>query len=106
MKRNWDLIRLMLLGIEDCTLHKIRGYNTDEILYHFFLLEGARFIENTKERGIILTPKGDELVSTLRDPMTYQKAMKIIESKDVGATEEILVALIKKLKADLAPNDN
>lgn len=102
MKRNWDLIRLMLLGIEDHTLQEIKDYNAAEIIYHLSLLKRSRYIDDNENRFLCLTVKGEELADILRDQVTYQKAMKIMKSYDGTAVQEILVGLIKKLKAEIS----
>ena len=99
MKHNWDLTRLLLLGIQENTLHKIKNYNAAEIIHHFDLLEQAGYITVRQGRGFFeLTPHGEYMCETLRDESTYRKALEVIEQGGGGAIEEVVVGIIERLK--------
>lgn len=97
MKRSWDLIRALLIGMSECKLHEIKDHNAGEILYHWYLLNDAGYIDATRWNGNI-TPKGKQILEALRDDRAYACALEIIEQNGGGATEEVLVGLIEKQK--------
>lgn len=110
MKRDWDLIRLLLLGIENHSVDQIQGYSQEQIEYHLYLLCNGGFVDpstslrvNTdRSRGVEgnsinnyqLNQRGIVLLKELRDEQKYRKAMEFIEERGGGATEEILVGVI------------
>lgn len=95
MKRNWDLIRLLLLKFENGdTFPGFDNYSDQTVGYHFKLLVPDYVLT---EDGIKLTERGKELLNVLRDERKYKLAMQEIEAAGGGATTEVLIGLIKRM---------
>ena len=94
MKRNWDLVRALLIRVKDDDTSVISNYSDEEVGFHFKLLVPDYILT---EDGIGLTPKGLELCDELRDERKYNLAMKEIEAAGFGASTEILAWLIKRI---------
>lgn len=98
MRHDWNLIRLLLIGIEkDGFSLEMGNYTEQQIGSSFILLSKSRYIEVT-DKKISLTSKGIQLLGALSNSKSYQKAMEIIESYGGDETKEILIRLIKELK--------
>ena len=110
MKRDWHLIRHLLLNIENNEssfwgknlLEKyppdwqLGKYSPEECQYHLNLLIDADFIEGNLTDGYQCSWLGKQLIDTLRDERKYNLAIKEIEANGGGATTEVLVGLIKR----------
>lgn len=95
MKRDWNLIRTLLLKLENGdTFPGFDDYSDEEVGYHFKLLVPDYV---STEDGIALTERGNELLNALRDERKYKLAMKEIESRGLGPFSELLVDLIKRI---------
>ncbi len=92
MKRNWDLIRDLLLEIEALepghlvTLHCTDEHSLGEVDYHLHLMEQAGLVECREQRqwngesgrvASALTLQGHDLLDSIRDQETWdaKKAM-------------------------------
>ena len=116
MKRDFDLIRLILLEIErtptygDSVDLQLDGYNDDQVTYHIALLSelglvtgGKRVIGSPTWFGIRLTWDGHEFLDASRDNERWAKAKSIagkLGSVTIAVLREILTEL---LKAQLPP---
>lgn len=94
MKRNWDLVRALLIRLKDNDTSVISDYGDEEVGYHFKLLVPGYV---STEDGIKLTDRGNELLDILRDERKYKLAMQEIEANGGGVTTEVLVGLIKRM---------
>lgn len=98
MNRDWKLIRIMLLQMEDPEYSGgIENYSSEVLDFHLTLLFDAKLIHDQNWK-IELTVKGKELLDVLRNPDTFLKAMEIIEQNGGAATEKVLIGLIEKQK--------
>lgn len=110
MKLNYDLIRLLLLKIEDITDGYSEFYNADiikafsdysgaVILYHLKYLDDAGYIERYRHNVIIdITPIGREYLNSVRNNDIWEKTKQKIQSfGDVSLPiiTEVSSALIK-----------
>jgi hypothetical protein len=112
MKRDIDLIRTILLRIEesdDPTKINIKDFSIDhsidQIHYHLSLLHEAGFIHVNHFRGIILsvsglTWNGHDFLAAARDKGRWEKAKEVIFNK-LGSNIFIF-DLLKQLLVDLA----
>jgi hypothetical protein len=113
MKRDMDLIREILIKIEEFPKHdmadipKIEGYSDVEIYYHVMLLAKAGLIEAYDSSGgsqLIWFPKrltwdGYEFLEAARDNTRWDNAKKFVLDKTGGIAFEILKAyLFQKMK--------
>jgi hypothetical protein len=115
MKRDMELIRKILLAIEDSPTGyapneiKVEGYTDDQIGYHEYLLVKAGLARGTETTNtgslspsvIImgLTWEGHEFIDASRDEPRWKTAMGIVKEKSgsitMGALKDLLTSLIK-----------
>lgn len=111
MKRDMDLIRLLLLDTEDEELRPdLSGYTDQQKIYHSALLIEAGLIDGhvqTDERGIPsatvclrLTWAGHEFLDAARNDTIWKKASEKIKQSGVQVTVSVLEELLKKLLKD------
>ncbi|CCE25782.1 DUF2513 domain-containing protein [Methylotuvimicrobium alcaliphilum] len=113
MKRDWELVRKILLKIEALETIKrsvvcaqdIEDYDEENVSYHIYLLEQAGLIEaavqkhhNTGIRALAynLTWSGHEFLDVIRDPDIWQQT-KEGAKKATGFSLELLRDLAKGL---------
>lgn len=101
MKRDMDLIRLILLKIENSEDEEIenltiKGYSTKEILYNAKLLEQNNMIEYCKEDIIgnyyigSMTWDGSDYLDKVRDDSKWKKIKDVIKEKALPFTFDIV----------------
>lgn len=115
MKRDLDLIRKIILAVEDLptgtVLHdiKVEGYSPAEIGYHSYLIVDAglakgndvQTLSDTSPNWQILqlTSEGHEFAEAARNETTWNKAKGIVKEKGGGATldvmKQVLIGVIK-----------
>lgn len=105
MKRNWELIRKILLKLEqkvdDTPLdsESIKGFSVDVVEYHYQLLEQAKLIEIKHN----LTWQGHEFLDKIRSDTAWNKIKQIIKTKGIDlsfdaiklAGKSLLISLLK-----------
>lgn len=111
MKRDWELVREILLKIESldsikqCAVRPqdIEGYTEENVSYHIYLLDQAGLIEaavqkhhNTGIKGLAynLTWSGHELLDAIRDSDIWRETKSIVKQTG-GFSLELLTALAK-----------
>lgn len=113
MKRNNELIRRIILKIEDqpealadLTASAWPADNEDEVNYHLQLLIEAKIIEGTCQvrrssishcRVSRLTWKGHELADAFRRDTTWASIKQVAIDKGIDLTVEIIPALFRNL---------
>ncbi|MFU2088987.1 DUF2513 domain-containing protein [Avibacterium avium] len=98
MKRNWDLIRKILLKLEEkadstswLESDGIKGYDSQTIAYHYKLLKNAGIIEaidistmgEENFAAISLTWQGHEFLDKIRNDAVWNKIKSTIKSKSL-----------------------
>lgn len=112
MKRDLDLIRKMLLAIEDAptgfapTL-KFEGFTDAQVGYHAFLLIDAGLAKGTdvtphnsdgpKATIQHLTWEGHEFADAAKDESRWKKAKSMVAEKGSGITLDVMKALLISL---------
>ncbi len=96
MKRDWTLIRKLLLGVESNSINPFKEYTQEQVEYHLYLLSDGGFIEDSTG-AYRFRWRGVELLDSLRDEQTFNKVMTEIEERGIGLATEVLVGLIKQL---------
>lgn len=120
MKRDFDLIRYLLLVVEnhqdskpiDSDTIQVEGYSDVQIGLHLNMMGDAGFIvmepwkSTTNDERIIKVPlifdltwKGHEYLDTIRDPKIW-KATKSLTSKIGSASFELVLEIAKALAKD------
>ena len=115
MKRDLELIRKMVLAIEDAPSGwapqdlKIEGYTDEQIGYHAYLLvdaglakgEDASTLGSPSPVGFIsrLNWAGHEFADAARDETRWRRAMGFVQEKTgtvtIGVLTQLLVSLMK-----------
>ncbi len=110
MKRNVELVRIILLEIEkkeeplEWITPEINGYSENEISYHIKILAEAGFVEATElsTRGtfqwgaVNLTWNGHEFLDASRNETIWKKTKSIINNKLGSASIEVVKELLIK----------
>lgn len=113
MKRDMDLIRLILLEIENSEDEEIenltiKGYSTKEILYNAKLLEQNNMIEYCKEDIIgnyyigSMTWDGNDFLDKVRDNSNWKKTKDVIKEKALPFTFDIVKSVATTLISSAA----
>lgn len=111
MKRNMDLVRTILLKIEEYPEPNgwvdisIEGYTNLEISYHIKLLSQAKLIEAVDGddtsgfdwRAISLTWEGHEFLDAAKNITVWEKTKALIKSKGLGESYEVVKFLLKEV---------
>ena len=115
MKRNMDLIRLILLEIEEQAAFPIDrltidGYTMKEVAYHCRLLHQHGFVDDYREEygddelvdfGVgELTWEGHEYLDTVRDDSFWSKTKQLLLDKGIPLTLETVKAATNTLIAE------
>ena len=122
MKRDMDLIRNLLMRIEefpskiddnyDYTMN-FKGYKNQEINFHLNLLKDAVYIDGIIQKSIInkhisinyetleLSWKGYEFLDLARDNTIWKKAKKTIADKIQTGSFEVLMAVLVQMAKDM-----
>jgi hypothetical protein len=106
VKRDLDLIRKLVLAVEDSPTGfvtgdiAVEGYSAEEIGYHSYLIVDAHLAEgfgltasgDTSPcwRILNLTSAGHDFADTVRSDSTWNKATSMIRDKAGGVTLDIL----------------
>ena len=114
MIRDMDLIRLILLGIEDSELYEILsldlcGYEEKEINYHLELLisDGLVAGEMNYSGGMRAAPlvrlemKGHDFLDNIRDESIWSKTKKVVISKGL---KTVSIELLKTVAQSIVKN--
>lgn len=112
MRRDLDLIRKMVLAIEDAPSGfapplAVEGYTAEQIGYHAHLLieagyaQGASMthMESPSPEALIrsLTWAGHEFAAAARDDTRWRKAMGVVKDKSGSVTLDVLKELLASL---------
>lgn len=113
MKRDFELIRKLVLAIEECPSGRvpegINGYTPEQVGYHNYLLvDGglARGVDATTLSDTLpnwkilhLTSAGHDFADAARSDSTWSKATTIVRAKAGGVTldvlKQVLVSVVK-----------
>jgi hypothetical protein len=112
MKRDIDLVRMLLIHLEEKPDDKmvkeleLDGYDKSNIKYHFILMDQAGLIRcerdvssSTSDRVINVFPfsltwQGHELLEASRNETTWKKAKSIVMTKSGAISVDVLKALL------------
>ena len=111
MKRDMDLVRKILLELEDTPYElggfdlELEGHSPDQISYHVMLLNEAGLIEandlstlgGPKWRPKRLTWAGHEFIEASRDESRWEKAKNIMKEKGSGMAFDVLRSVLIQL---------
>ncbi len=111
MKRDMDLVRKILLEIEEAPFSggwldfDLEGYDESELSYHTMLLDEAGLIEAidlSSMNTVIWKPKhltweGHEFLEASRDESRWKKALTIMKEKGGGMAFDVLKGVLIQL---------
>ncbi|RTT13496.1 DUF2513 domain-containing protein [Pseudomonas aeruginosa] len=120
MKRDWDIIRAILLELETSTtartslsMDAIEGLDAQEVAYNMQLLHEAGYIEASilnshsgdgKINAALakrLTNKGHDLLDSIRSETIWRKVKETFISKGVDMTFDLVISVGKKISENL-----
>lgn len=112
MKRNWDLIRKILLKLEEkadstswLESTDIKGYDAKTVAYHYKLLSNAGLIEAIDVSSLeeedfsatSLTWQGHEFLDKIRNDSVWNKVKSTVQSKSLDLSFDVIKRLQQKL---------
>ena len=116
MKRDWEIIRAILLKLEEAsspntnlTPDDLGQYPEQEVAYNMRLLDQAgyikgKFLESKSGDGAIhaaivmhMTSYGHELLDTIRNDTVWTKTKDTVKSKGLDMTFDVVIAVGKKI---------
>lgn len=116
MKRDWEIIRAILLKLEDAptantnlTPEKVSEFPAQEVAYNMRLLDQAgyvkgKFLESKSGDGAIaaaivlhMTNAGHELLDTIRSDTVWEKTKDTFKSKGLEMTFDLVLAVGKRI---------
>jgi len=113
MKRDMELIRKMVLAVEDAPTGfaphplKIAGYTEEQVGYHAYLMVDHGLAEATRVTTLAsegpqwvlrhLTSEGHDYAAAARDATTWRKAMSVVQEKGGAVTLDVVKALLSHL---------
>ena len=115
MKRNFDLVRDILLAAEEQDFNQSKaiapeGYSNEEIWYHIKIMEDGGLIRMKQHQNIELpapvfdglTWEGHEFLDSIRESNTWNKVKAILKDKSLGLSyESIKTAVVYSVKGAL-----
>jgi hypothetical protein len=110
MKRDMELIRLILLDVEGDEKPDLSGYTEEQQVYHMALLIEAEMIKGAVGEdqvgypkfasAIRLTWQGHEFLDAARNPSIWKKSIEKLKSAGASlplpVIQEMLISLLKK----------
>ncbi|WP_085314612.1 DUF2513 domain-containing protein [Derxia lacustris] len=116
MKRDWEIIRTVLLKLEEAptantnlTPNKLPEYAEQEVAYNMRLLDQAgyvngKFLESKSGNGAIhaaivtnMTIAGHELLDTIRSESVWSKTKETFKSKGLDMTFDLVISVGKRI---------
>ncbi|EPC1025587.1 DUF2513 domain-containing protein [Enterobacter hormaechei] len=115
MKRNWDLIREILVKGEALSEKEMFGetsfkeYDVNEVAYHLVMLDKAGFIEAINNGGLNhqtrictgLTWEGYDFLDKIRDKAVWNRTKTILKDKGLELTFATIKVAATKAITDL-----
>ena len=109
MKRDWELVREILLRVEDLPKDRdlwvkdFTGKDPDMVIYHVHLLRQAGFLEGDRPREKVmpgdLTWEGHEFIDTIRPEPVWRRVKAYAAEKGLDLSLEVIkttaVAVLK-----------
>ncbi|AHG75388.1 hypothetical protein X808_8650 [Mannheimia varigena USDA-ARS-USMARC-1296] len=114
MKRNWDLIRKILLKLEEkadsiswLESTDIKGYDAKTVAYHYKLLSNAGLIEAIDVSSLeeedfsatSLTWQGHEFLDKIRNDSVWNKVKSTVQSKSLDLSFDVIKTVATKIIA-------
>lgn len=114
MRRDMDLIRLLLLDIEGEEEVDLSDYTEDQILYHRHQLVGAKLISGESKvrflpdgtriyytsKDYLLTFEGHDFLDDTRDITVWKKVKEKVAEKGSTVSWTVITAIAKKIVMD------
>lgn len=111
MKRDLDLIRRILLALEDEKPESLTGENQELVSYHVQLLLDAEYVKGTvvwdreaKPHGYVverITMNGYDYLDSVRDPKVWKETRSLLEKVGGSATLEVVKDVSAKVMVEL-----
>jgi Hypothetical protein (DUF2513) len=106
LKRDMDLIRYILLEIEEkesttsWTTLSLEGYSDEQVNYHLDLLDQVGFLEVKKlinERHMVrnLTMRGHDFLDNAKNESVWNKTKAVIKDHGGSASMQVILEVLK-----------
>ena len=118
MKRNWDLIRKILIKLEEkadstswLESDRIKGYDSISVAYHYKLLKNAGLIEAIDISSIetedfaatSLTWQGHEFLDKIRNDSVWNKVKSTVQNKSLDLSFDVIKSVSTTLIGSMLP---
>lgn len=118
MKRNWDLIRKILIKLEEkadstswLESSDIKGYDSQTVAYHYKLLKNARLIdaldisslEEEDFAATSLTWQGHEFLDKIRNDSVWNKVKSTVQSKSLDLSFDVIKTVASSIIGAMLP---
>jgi hypothetical protein len=106
MKRDWELIRLILMKLEECESSAgvlrssdVEGYDAEIVSYHMWLLKGGGLITAVCKEAVAkpvhciaqnLTWEGHEFLDKVRSHTAWNKVKGLAREKGLDLTLDVI----------------
>jgi hypothetical protein len=110
VRRDWELIRKVVLAVEDrqpaewLPELEVEGYTPEQIGYHSYLIVDAGLAKGVDVRTLddmlpnwqlsYLTSAGHDFADAARSDTTWKKATAIVKDKGSGVTVDVMKQLL------------
>jgi len=111
MKRDLDLIRRILLALEDEKPDSLTGENQELVSYHIQLLLDAEYVQGmviwdreTKPQGYVvqrITMSGYDYLDSVRDLKVWKETKSLLEKVGGSAALEVVKDVSAKVMAEV-----
>ena len=122
MKRNWDVVRDILLTVSESTDHRDLSWmrsveknyeiENDELMYHIKMLIDGGILggevekypghaEQVSYEGLTLTWEGNDLLDSICDEGVWKNVKERLSKVGGGASVEILKVMAKKVVSEM-----
>jgi Hypothetical protein (DUF2513) len=111
MKRDLDLIRRILLALEEEKPESLTGENQELVCYHIQLLLDAEYVQGmvvwdreTKPQGYVvqrITMSGYDYLDSVRDPKVWKETKSLLEKVGGSAALEVVKDVSAKVIAEV-----
>lgn len=106
MKRNLELVRLLLLKIEGDQPQNLSEYTDEQVRYHYGLLREAGLVKSPSSHGYIsgpltLTWQGHDFLDLSRNQTVWQRFRNTVREASADLPINLAMRLLEKLAGEL-----
>lgn len=119
MQRDWDVVRKILLKLEEIgdtrshlSPHQVNGYDSELVSYHIRLLDEAGLIRARCSKtlnaplhcdALSMTWQGHELLDQIRQDTVWQKVKRTAGEKGLDLSLDVILSIAKNIIGSMLP---